>query len=95
MSETNRTGSEARTEAEVPPANKRPALDELTKSEREVFETVEMGEPGVREFARETDRHPSTVQTLLRRARLKIKLAKARNDGGDTPTLHAEGGSDE
>jgi len=94
MSETNRTGREARTESEVPPADKRPALDELTESEREVFETVEMGEPGVREFARETDRHPTTIQTLLRRARLKLELAEARDDGGDTSTPRS-GGSDE
>ena len=92
MSETNRAGDNARTDNEVPPADKRPALDELTEAEREVFETVEMGDVGPREFARETDRSSGTVSNLLRRARLKIELAEAREDGDDTPTPRAGGG---
>ena len=92
MSETNRTGNNARTDRKVPPANKRPALDELTEAEREVFETVEMGEPGVREFARETERHPSTVMTLLRRARQKIELAETRDTEDETFCPSSGGG---
>jgi DNA-directed RNA polymerase specialized sigma24 family protein len=83
MSETNRAGYNARTENEVPPADKRPALDELTEAEREAFETVEMGDIGPREFARETDRSPGTVSNLLRQARLKVELAEARETGGE------------
>jgi len=41
-----------------------------------VYQAVEHGEYGVREFARRTDRQPGTVGNLLARARERI------NDGG-------------
>lgn len=44
----------------------------LTDAEREVYVTVEQGDTGVREFARETGRRPGTVGNLLKRARLRI-----------------------
>lgn len=76
MSETNRTGREARTETEEPVTDKRIALDELSPKEREAYETVEMQDGvGLREFARRTDRSHSTINTLLRRARWKLESA--------------------
>jgi DNA-directed RNA polymerase specialized sigma24 family protein len=42
---------------------------ELTDAEREVWEAVDCGDYGVREYARETDRSPGTLSNLLRRAR--------------------------
>ena len=51
-------------------------LSHLTDAEREVYEAVERGEYGVREYARRTDRQPGTVGNLLARAREKV-------DGGE------------
>lgn len=53
-----------------------PDLSTLTDAEREVFQAVDRGQFGVREYARETDRRPGTVGNLLARAREKI------DDGG-------------
>jgi len=47
-------------------------LSALTDAEREVFESVDRGEFGVREYARETNRRPGTVGNLLARAREKV-----------------------
>jgi len=49
-----------------------PDLSDLTDAEREVFESTQLGEYGVREFARETGRVPGTVGNLLARARDKV-----------------------
>jgi DNA-directed RNA polymerase specialized sigma24 family protein len=54
-----------------------PDLSDLTDAEREVYQQIERGQFGVREFARETDRRPGTVGNLLARAREKV-------DGGDS-----------
>ncbi|WP_335999372.1 RNA polymerase sigma factor [Halorientalis halophila] len=53
-------------------------LDTLTDAEREVFQAVELGAYGAREYARHTDRSPGTVSNLLRRARGRLE------DGGQT-----------
>lgn len=47
-------------------------LSTLTDAEREVYEAVEEGEYGPREYARKTDRVPGTVGNLLGRARRKL-----------------------
>ena len=44
----------------------------LTDAEREVYDAVDQGEYGPREYARATDRSPGTVGNLLSRARNKI-----------------------
>ncbi|DAC85256.1 sigma factor-like helix-turn-helix DNA-binding protein [Natrinema versiforme] len=44
-------------------------LEQLTEAEREVYESTVLGEYGVREYGRETDRRPGTVGNLLARAR--------------------------
>ncbi|MFB6152207.1 MAG: RNA polymerase sigma factor [Haloarculaceae archaeon] len=49
-----------------------PGLSRLTDAEREVYEAVDEGEYGPREYARRTDRSPGTVSNLLRRAREKV-----------------------
>ena len=49
-----------------------PSLSDLTQAEREVYEAVENGEYGAREYARETGRSPGTISNLLRRAREKL-----------------------
>ena len=54
----------------------RPDLSPLTEAEQEVYQAVEHGEYGVREYARRTDRQPGTVGNLLARAREKV------NNGG-------------
>ncbi|MCL9812572.1 sigma-70 family RNA polymerase sigma factor [Natranaeroarchaeum aerophilus] len=53
---------------------KYPVLEILSEAELEAYEAVELGTSGVREFARQTDRKPGTISTLLRRARRKVKL---------------------
>jgi len=50
----------------------RPDLSPLTEAEREVYESVECGEYGVREYGRRTDRQPGTIGNLLARAREKV-----------------------
>jgi len=52
-----------------------PDLSALTDTEREVYEAVDMGQYGPREYARETNRSPGTVGNLLRRAREKIEVS--------------------
>lgn len=47
-------------------------LEQLTEAEREVVEETQLGNTGVREFGRETDRRPGTVGNLLARARRKL-----------------------
>jgi DNA-directed RNA polymerase specialized sigma24 family protein len=47
-------------------------IDPLTEAEREVYDAVELGPYGPREYARETDRAFGTVGNLLRRARAKV-----------------------
>lgn len=47
-------------------------LSVLTDAEREVYEAVEEGEYGPREYARKTERVPGTVGNLLARARRKL-----------------------
>lgn len=47
-------------------------VDPLTEAEREVWDAVEFGPYGPREYARKTDRSPGTVGNLLARARAKI-----------------------
>ena len=49
-----------------------PDLSELTKSERQAYEACVIGDMGVREYARFTDRKPGTVGNLLRRARRRL-----------------------
>lgn len=49
--------------------------DRLTEAERDVYESVERGPYGVREYARLTDRAPGTVGNLLRRARAKLGVS--------------------
>lgn len=49
-----------------------PSREELTPAERDVFEAVDEGPYGAREYARETNRSPGTISNLLRRARDKI-----------------------
>ncbi|ACV46602.1 sigma-70 family RNA polymerase sigma factor [Halomicrobium mukohataei] len=51
-------------------------LSDLTDAERDVFEAIEQGEYGPREYADETSRSPGTIGNLLARARVKV-------DGGD------------
>jgi DNA-binding CsgD family transcriptional regulator len=46
--------------------------DKLTPAERDVWNSVETGPHGPREYARMTDRSPGTVGNLLRRARAKM-----------------------
>ncbi|WP_353617658.1 hypothetical protein [Natranaeroarchaeum aerophilus] len=46
----------------------------LSDAEREAYEAVALGTTGVLEFARQTDRKPGTVSTLLRRTRRNVKL---------------------
>jgi len=48
-------------------------LSDLTDAERDVFEAIEKGEYGPREYADETGRSPGTVGNLLRRARDKLE----------------------
>jgi len=48
-----------------------PDLSALTDAERDAYEAVEIGDHGVREYARVTDREPGTVGNLLARAREK------------------------
>ena len=74
MHETTRTGDSARTTSEESLTDKYPVLAILSDAEREAYEAVDLGTTGVREFARQTDRKPGTVSTLLRRARRKVKL---------------------
>jgi len=49
-----------------------PNLSVLTDAEREVYEAVEHGDYGPREFARDTGRSPGTVGNLLARARDRL-----------------------
>jgi len=49
-----------------------PDLDVLSDAERDVWEAVEQGDTGAREYARENDLSPGTVSNLLRRARDKL-----------------------
>jgi DNA-directed RNA polymerase specialized sigma24 family protein len=51
-----------------------PDLSVLTDAEREVYEAVDMGQYGPRQYARETGRSPGTVSNLLRRAREKLEV---------------------
>jgi hypothetical protein len=46
--------------------------DGLTPAELEAFLTCELGETGVREYARKTNRAPGTLGNLLRRAHEKV-----------------------
>lgn len=46
--------------------------DRLTAAERDVWNSVQCGPYGPREYARLTDRSPGTVGNLLRRARAKL-----------------------
>ena len=46
--------------------------DKLTEAERDVWNSVETGEYGPREYARMTGRSPGTVGNLLARARAKM-----------------------
>lgn len=48
-------------------------LDGLTSAELDAMLSVDLGERGVREYARLTDRSPGTVGNLLRRAREKVR----------------------
>ncbi|MFC7115830.1 hypothetical protein ACFQH2_13965 [Natronoarchaeum sp. GCM10025703] len=85
MSETTFTGDTARTSSEESLTDKYPVLEILSEAELEAYETVELGTSGVREFARQTDRKPGTISTLLRRARRKIKLEVLEGDGDAVP----------
>jgi hypothetical protein len=49
----------------------RTAYDRLTPAELDAYLTCGLGDVGVREYARETDRRPGTVGNLLARAREK------------------------
>ena len=51
-------------------------LSDLTDGERDVYEAVENGEYGPREYARETERSPGTISNLLRRARRKLDVGR-------------------
>lgn len=51
--------------------------DPLTAAERKVYDAVEDGEMGVREYARAHDLAPGTVGNLLSRARGKLGEEKA------------------
>ncbi|WP_254272189.1 sigma-70 region 4 domain-containing protein [Haloarcula marina] len=51
-----------------------PDLSPLTEAEREVYEAVELGGFGVREYGRHTGRKPGTVGNLLGRARSKVDV---------------------
>jgi DNA-directed RNA polymerase specialized sigma24 family protein len=44
-------------------------INQLTDAEREVWDEVETGPYGAREYAEATDRSPGTISNLLRRAR--------------------------
>ena len=46
--------------------------DELTTAELDAYLTCDLGDRGVREYARLTDRSPGTVGNLLSRARQKV-----------------------
>lgn len=48
-------------------------LDVLTDAELEVYVSVERGDTGVRELARESNRRPGTVGNLLKRARPRLE----------------------
>ncbi|WP_353617659.1 hypothetical protein [Natranaeroarchaeum aerophilus] len=74
MHETTQTGENARTASDESLIEKYPVLEILSEAELEAYEAVELGTSGVREFARQTDRKPGTISTLLRRARRKVKL---------------------
>jgi DNA-binding CsgD family transcriptional regulator len=49
------------------------AQDPLTDAERAAYEAVEQGNRTAAAFARATGRTPSTVRTLLWRARAKLR----------------------
>lgn len=49
-----------------------PDLSVLTDAELSAYETCVLGDHGVREYARETERRPGTVGNLLRRARRRL-----------------------
>jgi len=49
-----------------------PDLSVLSDAEREVYEEIERGDYGPREYARRTNRSPGTVGNLLSRARRKL-----------------------
>jgi hypothetical protein len=53
----------------------RPTLERLTPSETAAYVACEWNEYAPREFARETDRTPSTARTLLMRARRKMGVS--------------------
>ena len=80
MSETTSTGDDARTTDDESLTDKYPVLEILSEAELEAYEAVDLGTSGVREFARETDRKPGTISTLLRRARRKVKLEALDTD---------------
>lgn len=49
-----------------------PDLSDLTEAERQAYDACVIGDMGVREYARFTDRNPGTVGNLLRRARRRL-----------------------
>jgi hypothetical protein len=57
-------------------------LDGLTSAELDALLSCELGEQGVREYARHTDRSPGTVGNLLSRARRKVENGVVYTDGG-------------
>ncbi|WP_245683181.1 SWIM zinc finger family protein [Halovenus aranensis] len=57
-------------------------LDGLTSAELDAYLTCDLGETGVREYARKTSRAPGTVGNLLSRARQKVEDGVAVTDGG-------------
>lgn len=56
----------------------KPDLSRLTEAEREVYEAVEQGPYGAREYARYTQRSPGTVSNLLRRARNRLDTERGQ-----------------
>ncbi|WP_267162954.1 SWIM zinc finger family protein [Halovenus salina] len=58
------------------------AVDGLTSAELDAYLTCDLGDAGVREYARLTDRSPGTVGNLLGRARQKVDNGVAYTDGG-------------
>jgi DNA-directed RNA polymerase specialized sigma24 family protein len=54
--------------ASFDPAHKRD-LTALTAAQMDAYLTCDLGDVGVREYARQTDRSPGTVGNLLSRAR--------------------------
>jgi hypothetical protein len=57
-------------------------LEGLTSAELDAYLTCDLGDCGVREYARATSRAPGTVGNLLGRARRKVENGVAYTDGG-------------